>query len=83
MKEKILMLIIGILIGAIITGGCFLIFGKNNSRRPEMGKERQNIGNYLQQDENGNKSNHRSNSKGTSQTTNDTTSTTNTANSNS
>lgn len=28
MKDKILMLIIGILIGAIITSGCFLIFGK-------------------------------------------------------
>lgn len=31
MKDKILMLIIGILIGAIIASGCFLIFGKNNN----------------------------------------------------
>lgn len=30
MKEKIMYLIIGILIGAIITAGCFLIFGKSN-----------------------------------------------------
>lgn len=31
MKDKILMLIIGILIGAVITAGCFLIFNKNSS----------------------------------------------------
>lgn len=31
MKEKILTLIIGILIGAIITAGGFLLFGKNTS----------------------------------------------------
>lgn len=31
MKDKILMLVIGILIGAIIASGCFLIFGKNNN----------------------------------------------------
>ncbi len=30
MKDKILMLIIGALIGAIITAGCFLIFGNKN-----------------------------------------------------
>lgn len=31
MKDKILMLIIGILIGAILTAGGFLIFGKNST----------------------------------------------------
>lgn len=30
MKDKILMLIIGILIGAIIASGCFLVFGKGD-----------------------------------------------------
>lgn len=43
MKDKILMLIIGILIGAVITAGCFLVFTKNstgtnqNGNMPEMG----------------------------------------------
>ena len=31
MKDKIIMLVIGILIGAIITAGGFLIFGNNSS----------------------------------------------------
>ena len=30
MKDKILMLIIGVLLGAVITAGCFLIFSKQN-----------------------------------------------------
>lgn len=34
MKDKILMLIIGVLLGAIITAGCFMLFG--NNRRPNM-----------------------------------------------
>lgn len=34
MKEKILYLILGILIGAVITSGCFLIYSKNS--KPEM-----------------------------------------------
>lgn len=34
MKEKIMYLILGILIGAVITAGCFLLFTKNNG--PEM-----------------------------------------------
>ena len=37
MKDKILMLIIGILIGAIITAGAFFIYNKN---RPEFENER-------------------------------------------
>lgn len=44
MKDKILMLIIGILLGAVITAGCFLIFSpkennpnKDMNNRPEMG----------------------------------------------
>ena len=36
MKDKILMLIIGILIGAIIASGCFLIFGKNQNPMEDM-----------------------------------------------
>lgn len=36
MKDKILMLIIGILIGAIITAGGFLVFGKNNDKNNKM-----------------------------------------------
>ena len=43
MKDKILTLIIGILIGAIIASGCFLIFGKNNSNQ---GGDRMNRGNF-------------------------------------
>lgn len=34
MKEKIMYLILGILIGAVITAGCFLLFAKNG--RQEM-----------------------------------------------
>lgn len=37
MKDKILMLVIGILIGAIITTGGFLIFGKENDKAGRMG----------------------------------------------
>lgn len=36
MKDKILMLIIGILIGAVITAGGFLLFGKNNTKGDKM-----------------------------------------------
>lgn len=41
MKDKILYLILGILIGAVITAGCFLVFSKN--ARPEMRGERPNF----------------------------------------
>lgn len=34
MKEKIMYLILGILIGAVITAGCFLVFSK--SRQPQI-----------------------------------------------
>lgn len=30
MKDKILYLVLGILIGAVITAGCFLVFSKSN-----------------------------------------------------
>ena len=33
MKDKILMLIIGILLGAVIASGCFLLFENSNSNR--------------------------------------------------
>jgi gas vesicle protein len=47
MKDKIIMLIIGILIGAVITAGCFLIF-KNNSNQSDNGQRRngQSMGNF-------------------------------------
>lgn len=32
MKDKILYLILGILIGAVITAGCFLVFSKANNK---------------------------------------------------
>lgn len=32
MKDKIIYLILGILIGAIITAGCFMIFSRNGAR---------------------------------------------------
>lgn len=32
MKEKIMYLILGILIGAVITAGCFLVFSKSSSQ---------------------------------------------------
>lgn len=38
MKDKILMLIIGILIGAIITAGGFLLFGKNSGKGDRMNR---------------------------------------------
>ena len=37
MKDKIVTLVIGILIGAIITAGGFLIFGNNNSNNGMQG----------------------------------------------
>lgn len=38
MKEKMMYLILGILIGAVITAGCFLVFSKANA--PRMNGER-------------------------------------------
>ena len=37
MKDKIMYLILGILIGAIITAGCFLVFTKNS--KPNFPKD--------------------------------------------
>ena len=47
MKDKIIMLIIGVLIGAVITAGCFLIF-KNNSSQNSNDQRRngQSMGNF-------------------------------------
>lgn len=40
MKEKILMLIIGALLGAIITAGCFMLFSNaKEGERPGMDKQ--------------------------------------------
>lgn len=39
MKDKILMLVIGVLIGAIITAGCFMLFGKNDKARGEFDRK--------------------------------------------
>ncbi len=52
MKDKIITLIIGVLIGAIITAGGFLLFGQNNktvegkdlTRRGQMQEQ---MGNYI------------------------------------
>ena len=38
MKDKLLYLILGILIGAVITAGIFLVFSKNS--RPDMDRQR-------------------------------------------
>lgn len=51
MKEKILMIIMGMLIGAIITAACFLIFGNNNNNNPNIQRmqgARQEMGNFEQ-----------------------------------
>ncbi len=41
MKDKLLYLILGILIGAVITSGVFLVFSKNS--RPDMNGQRPNM----------------------------------------
>jgi len=43
MKDKIIMLILGILIGAVVTAAGFLIFGKNNSTQGGMGGQMPNM----------------------------------------
>jgi hypothetical protein len=48
MKDKILMLILGILIGAVITAACFLLFSKNNPPRFTRGNgERMMDANFI------------------------------------
>ena len=37
MKDKILMLVIGLLLGAIITAGCFMLFGRE--KEPNMQRD--------------------------------------------
>lgn len=40
MKKQILMLVLGIVIGAVVTAGGFLIFGKNNNKQMDkMGRD--------------------------------------------
>ena len=41
MKDKILMLVIGVLIGAVVTAGGFLIFSKNNTNSAPTMKDGQ------------------------------------------
>lgn len=48
MKNKILYLILGILIGAVITAGCFLVFSKNQA--PNMRGERPDMSNMSEED---------------------------------
>lgn len=48
MKDKILYLILGILIGAVITAGCFLIFSRN--RAPQIRGERPDMSNMSEED---------------------------------
>lgn len=38
MKEKVMYLILGILIGAVITAGCFLVFSKNKGPEGRNGE---------------------------------------------
>ena len=60
MKDKIIYFIIGVLVGAIITTGCFLIFGKNNKKiedRPDRGQMQQMDGNFIPGERNNNNSN--------------------------
>lgn len=51
MKDKILMLVLGILIGAVITAGCFLLFSNNSSKgRPDgsmQGGNKPDMGNFV------------------------------------
>lgn len=47
MKDKILYLILGILIGAVITAGCFLVFSKNQA--PSMRGERPDMSNMSEE----------------------------------
>ncbi|MDR0978451.1 MAG: hypothetical protein LBL91_00660 [Lachnospiraceae bacterium] len=46
MKDKILYLIIGILIGAIITTGVFLVINNGNNNASQNGINRSNRGNF-------------------------------------
>lgn len=78
MKEKILMLIIGILIGAVITAGCFLIFTKNNTNsNNQMGNPPSMSGNDINGGFNGGRGGPNGQGKpdGTSQTNSTSTST--------
>lgn len=47
MKDKIIMLVIGILIGAIVASGCFLIFNKKGTEGRMGGGERPDTGNFI------------------------------------
>lgn len=50
MKDKIIMLVLGILIGAVITAGCFLLFAKNGKNMEEqdgMRGQRPQMGNFV------------------------------------
>ncbi len=48
MKDKILMLIIGVLLGAVITAGCFIIFnGGNSSKNENMPKSGRDMENFV------------------------------------
>lgn len=49
MKEKMMYLILGILIGAVITAGCFLVFSKNNAPQG-MGGEKTNFSNMTDEE---------------------------------
>ena len=48
MKDKIIYLILGILIGAVITAGCFLVFSHNNQNEMRRnGEGRENMSNRI------------------------------------
>lgn len=44
MKDKILMLIIGALLGAIITAGCFILFSNDKGAKDFEGRGKGNMG---------------------------------------
>lgn len=51
MKDKIVFLVLGILIGAVITAGCFLLFSKNKGPEGRMNGEPPD-GNFMQRERN-------------------------------
>ena len=48
MKEKVLYLILGILIGSVITAGCFLVFSKNQQPGMMRGEPPEGFENMVQ-----------------------------------
>lgn len=43
MKDKMIMFIIGVLVGAVIATGCFLVLNKSNNKMGERGERPQDM----------------------------------------